>query len=665
MKYITHILLLLIIAPTSLLGLNPGDIMFVAWNGDADDGLAIVTLVDIPANTTLYFNDNEWNGSPAGGGGAFNNLTEFEMTWNTGAAIIPAGTIVDFTDIDNTGNPGFGASIGTLTDNLQVNASNEVVYIFEGTNNATPTTFITAMANDGFSAANGTLAGTGLTAGINALAITGDEDLMEYRGILCADANTLRDSLADPTYWITEDGSGDQSSNGAPDFPHSVGAFTIGCNTYYATAPYCGDIFISDTTSSSFIAGFASLWLRADSGTSSTIDGNSISFWNDESLNGNNVNQASIGLRPTYQNDLINNFNFNPVIQFDGTDDELIRNNNLLQNNSSNASFFAVYKSSNSFGTLLADAFTINGPDRGINFSVGVNDNVTFTGLDGNSFGVMNGDNIGNQNPYISPNTNNLFPSNNLHLSSFIKSSSTGNIQRNGNTLPTIGTLDATTETGYSSNFYIGSGRGTDRLYTPYFQGTIAEIIVFDSLLTIIQQQQIQTYLAIKYGITLGHDYLSLDTNVIYDVSNGYANGIFGIGRNNGFAFYQPKSKSETDYSGVTIEATMSIGDENYLITGHDNGSLARITVGGQNNTLTRKWYAEMTGGVGTVSIELDLVTIGANTGAATANVKIGISNSPALTNIRWMEAISVASGVATFTGVDLYDKYYTFSAAP
>ena len=55
---------------------NPGDIAFTAFNADGTDEFAFVTLVDIPANTTIWFTDNEW------GGTSFNDLNEGEIEWS-------------------------------------------------------------------------------------------------------------------------------------------------------------------------------------------------------------------------------------------------------------------------------------------------------------------------------------------------------------------------------------------------------------------------------------------------------------------------------------------------------------------------------------------------------------------------------------------------------
>ena len=207
--------------------LTAGDIMFVGYNADGNDGFSILALVDIPANSTIYFTDNEWNGSAIGAGGAFNNTSEGELTWSTGASIITAGTVINFLETNNAGNAGYGASIGTISGIINLNASNEVLYAFLGTNDSTPTTFLSAIANDGFDNTKGTLTNTGLTAGTNAISITGDEDVMVYNGSTSCNT-TVADcaaAIATASNWSTQDGAGDQSADGTPpNFPADVPA---------------------------------------------------------------------------------------------------------------------------------------------------------------------------------------------------------------------------------------------------------------------------------------------------------------------------------------------------------------------------------------------------------------------------------------------------------
>ncbi len=116
-------------------GLSTGDLAFTAFNADSDDDFAIVALADIPANSTIYFSDNEPNAAGTG----FDDLNECVIEWVTGGAVINAGTIVVFTDVDNETNPSFGASIGTISvpvysddSGMGLSSSGDALYAVEG-----------------------------------------------------------------------------------------------------------------------------------------------------------------------------------------------------------------------------------------------------------------------------------------------------------------------------------------------------------------------------------------------------------------------------------------------------------------------------------------------------------------------------------------------------
>jgi len=113
--------------------LSTGDIAFTAFNADGDDDFAIVALVDIPANTFIYFTDNE----PNADGSGFADYNEGTLLWDSGAAVISAGTVVIFTDTDNTSNSGFGVSIGTISlpsfnGVMALSTSGDALYAVEG-----------------------------------------------------------------------------------------------------------------------------------------------------------------------------------------------------------------------------------------------------------------------------------------------------------------------------------------------------------------------------------------------------------------------------------------------------------------------------------------------------------------------------------------------------
>lgn len=166
--------------------LTTGDMAFTSFNAD-DDGWAMVTFVDIAANTTVYFSDNEWNGS------AFADSNEHALAWNTGAATITAGTVVVFTEIDSSPDV-IAASAGTLAlagtggTNLGFAKSDETVYAFLGSSGTAPTTFLTAITTE-LNSAPANLTNAGLTVGVNAIALVNDADFGEYTGVRAGNAS--------------------------------------------------------------------------------------------------------------------------------------------------------------------------------------------------------------------------------------------------------------------------------------------------------------------------------------------------------------------------------------------------------------------------------------------------------------------------------------------
>jgi hypothetical protein len=169
---------LVAMAVTSLsFGQTTGDVAFTAFNADGQDDLAIVALADIAANTTIYISDNELNGA-----GGFVDANEGELTWETGGAIITAGTIVTFTDI----SLGVGSTIshGSITagSGLNLGAGGDAVFMFLGTDPNTPTTFLAGIQNE--IGNEGDLTGSGLTAGTTFVTFTtsGNPDGGEYTG---------------------------------------------------------------------------------------------------------------------------------------------------------------------------------------------------------------------------------------------------------------------------------------------------------------------------------------------------------------------------------------------------------------------------------------------------------------------------------------------------
>jgi hypothetical protein len=206
----------------------------------------------------------------------------------------------------------------------------------------------------------------------------------------------------------------------------------------------------------------------------------------------------------------------------------------------------------------------------------------------------------------------------------------TGNNALNGSTW-----LDGRTGTtgtncsNVATTFFEVGGRtaGDSTFDTRIFNGKIAEVVVFKSDLATASDLRVESYLALKYGVTLrrlvnsSEDYLtSAGATVWSGVANpSYSNAVAGILADSGSALDQRVSQSVVpgdqiaiaagayDFSGtVTAQSpTASIGDQSALVWGHNSQSLTAnvaITdpaaqVAGVEVRMVRVWRTQVTGG--------------------------------------------------------------------
>lgn len=74
------------------------------------------------------------------------------------------------------------------------------------------------------------------------------------------------------------------------------------------------------------------LWLDAEDAASITLNGSTVSQWNDKSGNARHVAQATAASQPTYN---LTGFNSKPALVFDGTNDNLFRDTQTLPDSGS------------------------------------------------------------------------------------------------------------------------------------------------------------------------------------------------------------------------------------------------------------------------------------------------------------------------------------------
>lgn len=106
-----------------------------------------------------------------------------------------------------------------------------------------------------------------------------------------------------------------------------------------------------------------------------------------------------------------------------------------------------------------------------------------------------------------------------------------------------------------SASLKLGKQAMDSSIPVEVFSGSIAEIILFQQVLPPVERQQIQTYLALKYGISSAVDYVGQTGEMLKEVENHeYNYRIAGLGRNDFFGLHQKQANS------IVGEQFLSIG---------------------------------------------------------------------------------------------------------
>jgi hypothetical protein len=155
------------------------------------------------------------------------------------------------------------------------------------------------------------------------------------------------------------------------------------------------------------------------------------------------------------------------------------------------------------------------------------------------------------------------------------------------------------------------------------FDGSIAEIIVYDRVLSAVEMRAVNSYLAIKYGITLNQtissNYVSASGNIVWDAASfGVFNkDIAGIGIDPASGLTQLQSQSINPGAMVTMKQASSLDANDFLLWSDNGLSPSAITykdiAAPIEARLARVWQIQQTGEVGTVTVQLDLSAVPGN----------------------------------------------------
>lgn len=121
------------------------------------------------------------------------------------------------------------------------------------------------------------------------------------------------------------------------------------------------------------------------------------------------------------------------------------------------------------------------------------------------------------------------------------------------------------------------------------FYGYIPELLVYSRVLNPLERRKAETYLALKYGVSLSNSYIDSDDKLIWDWSDNtaYNNRITGIIRDDVSGINQPYSTTSYEEGPYFSDAYDSYVEQNY----RDQSSRYRLLVMGQfpGNDLTDK----------------------------------------------------------------------------
>ncbi len=345
------------------------------------------------------------------------------------------------------------------------------------------------------------------------------------------------------------------------------------------------------------------LWLRASWGVIPSSDQSSVSSWRNY-YNTQNFSQSNLNYYPIL-NTQTNLLNFNSTLKFDGTNDYLIGNNNFGVTGGNLFTNFNVVKrlSNNTIDEIWGANST---QTRTVSFLL--NNNLQY--ISSYDYSKSGSQNILLNTPLLLGVNRSAANTFQLYFDGFndgISSSITG---FNGS-FRTV-------------NLNIGSRNATNRS----LDGLIGEIIIYNTSLTTNSVLRINSYLAIKYGISMnngiGNQYIASDGSTVFwnnTLNTGYNYGIFGIGRDNVSSLHQQISHSSNTNDILTISTNFDFITPNsfhnvinfdltFVMFGNNNASLStqisEINNNIYNSRISREWKVQNTNFNDTICLKFD-----------------------------------------------------------
>lgn len=365
-----------------------------------------------------------------------------------------------------------------------------------------------------------------------------------------------------------------------------------------------------------------SLWLKADPSTLG-LSGTDVDSWTSQSNNSFAGTETNPN-RPIY---VASDNNFNPSISFDdGSNQRLslgdspaLGSLDALSMGTNAFSIYAVAKAvPGENGALFSDNRCVESSGYRIKYDQAINEWV-FDGVEYTTAAspVLNGSASVGTNNTVTP----------YALINFKRNGSTYTIQTHegdigtssGTSLSFLATNDVT-QRWVGKRYNSGGTCSND-----HFDGNISELIIVRNTVTNNQDKRIQSYLGLKYGLTIPSsltNYLASDGLTSIWTFNTYWNDVAGLGEDSGSTLDQRVGKSQhpsaiitmatgNDFTTANNNTRAVVGDGNYLVWGNNNvpASNAWTLTGAPADyaILPLKWRVKKTGSMGSVYLQVDV----------------------------------------------------------
>ncbi len=228
-------------------------------------------------------------------------------------------------------------------------------------------------------------------------------------------------------------------------------------------------------------------WLRADRGVDTTSAGR-VTSWANSAQTVNPATQSNDTRRPRF---IAQGLNGRPAIEFDGND-VLISTNNISLNQQT---IFSVFNSTSSVLSIICEHSQNTNTDNGSYLTTSVGNTLLFRRATTSSVGANYVENWGNDGTY-------------RVITTWFASNDSVAMRINGNTVSL--TKGGSTSGNANDKFYIG-GRGTTADFG--LRGRIAELIVYNRVLSQAERDTVEQYLSRKYNIPFPTSYSSARIN--------------------------------------------------------------------------------------------------------------------------------------------------------